>query len=227
MFYTALIIGFMGSLHCVGMCSPLAMAVANLSPRTMISRLLYNSGRILTYSILGATVASVGFALPLTHYQNVMSLVLGLALVVLSVVSFGKMRSGLFFSFLASIAYQLKKWFSALLQKNNYGSVFSLGLINGLLPCGLSLLALTYCVILPSPREGFVFMLCFGLGTLPAMIGMAGILSKVITYFHLNILYATKAMFFISGILLVVRVFVFHTHDGPAHQSLVDMVMCR
>ena len=76
MFYTALIIGFMGSLHCVGMCSPLAMAVANLSPRTMISRLLYNSGRILTYSILGATVASVGFALPLTHYQNVMSLVL-------------------------------------------------------------------------------------------------------------------------------------------------------
>ena len=61
MLLTALILGFTGSLHCLGMCSPLAMMVTGQSAKGFTKRLVYNSGRIVTYSVAGFIVASIGF----------------------------------------------------------------------------------------------------------------------------------------------------------------------
>ena len=80
MWITALILGFAGSLHCVGMCSPLAMAVSNVTPRALLNRFIYNMGRILTYGVLGASIGSLTMILPLSKYQNLVSILLGIIL---------------------------------------------------------------------------------------------------------------------------------------------------
>ena len=76
MVLTALIMGLTGSLHCVGMCSPLAMAVGNMNTRAFLNRVIYNAGRIVTYGVLGLGIAGVGLALPISKFQNLVSILL-------------------------------------------------------------------------------------------------------------------------------------------------------
>src|SRR6516164_6373854 len=76
MFYTAIIMGLAGSLHCAGMCSPLAMALTRNKP-FLLSSILYNSGRIFLYGLLGAMAAAFGSILHLSSYQQILSIILG------------------------------------------------------------------------------------------------------------------------------------------------------
>ncbi|MBS1558395.1 MAG: sulfite exporter TauE/SafE family protein [Bacteroidetes bacterium] len=228
MLYTAFIIGLAGSFHCIGMCSPLAIAVTHSSSKIILNRLLYNLGRILTYGMLGALIASIGFALPLSGYQNLLSLALGVTLIVWGFIHSIRIRIGFISSSLSRVTFILKKYFSVFLRKKNYGSLFLMGVINGLLPCGLSFLALTYCVILPSPQEGFLFMLVFGMGTLPAMLGFAAIFRWVATRFQLNSSSVVNAFVILSGCLLIVRVFLIHLpHAASFSEALVNIATCR
>ncbi|MBS1489581.1 MAG: sulfite exporter TauE/SafE family protein [Bacteroidetes bacterium] len=228
MVYTAFIIGLAGSFHCIGMCSPLAMAVTHSSSKIILNRLLYNSGRILTYGLLGALIAAIGFSFPLSGYQNLLSLALGVILIVLGFTHSIYTRIRFINSSLSRLTFILKKYFSVFLQKKKNGSVFLMGVINGLLPCGLSFLALTYCVILPSPQEGFLFMLVFGLGTLPAMLGFAAVFRWVATRFQLNSIRVANAFVVLSGCLLIVRVFLIHLpHAASFSEALVNIGTCR
>ena len=81
MWLTALVLGFAGSIHCMGMCSPLVIAVTSVQGAALLNRIVYNSGRIFAYGCLGATIASVGLLLPLYKFQNAVSIFLGLALI--------------------------------------------------------------------------------------------------------------------------------------------------
>src|SRR5688572_23370817 len=84
MFLTALIMGITGSLHCAGMCSPLAMSVTSMRSSAFSNRLLYNLGRITTYGMLGALVTAIGYVLPMSKFQNLLSIVLGLTLITMA-----------------------------------------------------------------------------------------------------------------------------------------------
>ncbi|MBS1487219.1 MAG: sulfite exporter TauE/SafE family protein [Bacteroidetes bacterium] len=228
MLYTALIIGLAGSFHCIGMCSPLAMAVTHHSSQVVQHRLLYHSGRIVTYGFLGALITSVGFALPLARYQNLLSLSLGVLLIVVGLANFSHIKIKFFSSWISQFTLMLKNIFSAFLQKKNDGSVFLLGIINGLLPCGLTLLALTYCVIMPTPAEGFLFMVLFGAGTLPALLGFTSAFRWVSERFRFHPLRMVKIFVVLSGCLLIARVFIVHLpHTHSFHDALVEVVTCR
>src|SRR5687767_4127963 len=150
MWVTALIMGLAGSLHCVGMCSPLAMAVTNNSPSVSASRVAYNAGRILTYSILGMIVASFGFIIPIFKFQNLVSIVLGITLLLIGIGTL-KANIPLLSAFIGRQTTKLKIIFSKFLQRKSLGSVLLLGSLNGLLPCGLVYIALTYCLTLQMP----------------------------------------------------------------------------
>src|SRR5688572_12798669 len=143
MLWTAFILGFAGSLHCMGMCSPLAMSVTNLSANVILSRFVYNLGRIMTYGIVGSVVASVGLGFPLTKYQNLVSILLGLSLLVVGLAGVSTFKIPFVTNALGSFSLLLKKLFSKFLQKRGYLSTFILGSLNGVLPCGLSFLAFT------------------------------------------------------------------------------------
>lgn len=230
MIITALVMGFAGSLHCVGMCSPLAMTVSNLSPAATLNRLIYNLGRILTYGLLGAVIGSAGWALPLSGFQNILSLILGISLLIVAVLGVTSVHVPVLTSAIQKLTALLKSAFGKFLQRKNYISIFILGSLNGLLPCGLTFLALTYCLTLGSVSNSFYFMVLFGAGTLPVMLGLTTIFQYLVKRFSLNFRKVTTAMLFFSGCLLIARVFMVHEHEShhvPTEEAAAEITICR
>lgn len=228
MIVTALLLGFAGSIHCVGMCSPLAMAVSNITGQAILGRLIYNAGRILTYALLGTIISSIGMHLPLNNFQNIISIVLGVLLITVTI-------TGATTNYLPFIARpmqyasaKLKLLFARFLKRKTRTSVFILGALNGLLPCGLTFLALTYCITLSGPLSGFNFMVLFGLGTLPAMIGMTTLFHFLVQRFNISFKKVTTSMLLLSGCLLIARAFFFHLpHVMNDNGKLVDIILCK
>jgi uncharacterized protein len=228
MLWTAFILGFAGSLHCMGMCSPLAMSVTNLSSSVTLSRIVYNLGRIITYGLLGGIVASVGLGFPLTKYQNLLSILLGISLLVIGLAGVTIIRVPFLTYALGSFSLLLKRQFSKFLQRKTHLSTLTLGSLNGVLPCGLSFPALTYCLTLAGPADGFIFMSAFGLGTLPVMLGFTSLFHWVIRRLNLQVKSITISMLILSGLLLIGRVFFVHLpHADSVQQGVIDIVLCR
>ncbi len=106
-------------------------------------------------------------------------------------------------------------------------SILLLGALNGLLPCGLTFIALTWCITLRGPLDGFNFMLLFGAGTLPAMLGLTGMIDWIVRKFSWNLQKVTTTLLLLSGAALILRVFVVHLpHASSAHHTLID-ILCR
>ncbi|HEY9048855.1 MAG TPA: sulfite exporter TauE/SafE family protein [Ohtaekwangia sp.] len=227
MLYAALILGFTGSMHCIGMCSPLAMAVTNLSRNAWLNRLLYNIGRIFTYSLLGFAAASTESLLPVAQYQNIVSILLGVILLVMGIAGVSGIHIPLVSTALAKFIAILKKIFAHYLKKKNTGSVILLGAINGFLPCGLTFMALMFCLTLQGPWQGFSYMLAFGIGTLPAMLGLTALINPLMKRFQWSVRHVITVLLIASGCLMIARVFIDHTTHTIQPASTTEIVTCR
>jgi sulfite exporter TauE/SafE len=168
----AIVLGFLGGFHCVGMCGPIAMAlpVHNKSAsQKVITILIYNFGRIVTYSAFGLLFGAIGQSFVLFGLQQALSIVLGSLILLFVIISyFGKVNNPVLskaYFFINAVKSKLSNLFS----KRNYSAFFSIGLLNGLLPCGLVYMALAGAIATGSIVNGALFMMFFGLGTLPFM----------------------------------------------------------
>jgi sulfite exporter TauE/SafE len=219
--------GFAGSLHCAGMCSPLVMTVANFHSRSWWARVVYNTGRILTYGLLGALVGVMGIGFQLAQFQNIVSIILGAGLVIAALAGIRNLYVPIITPVLQKFNVWLKSRFWVILQRRGFGPTFLLGLLNGLLPCGLTFLALAYTLTLETPVSGFLYMLLFGLGTFPVMLGLTTFAAGLIRRFDINVRKLTTSLMFVSGCLLIVRVFLFH--EGHAHDTnaMIDVILCK
>lgn len=225
MWLTAVMLGLAGSLHCLGMCSPLAMAVTNFRSPFFTNRILYNVGRLLSYGILGMIVAAFGSLFQFSAYQNTLSIVLGASLVIMGIAGISSIHIPLISKALALGTGLIKNLFSTFLSKKTWSSMTLMGMLNGLLPCGLTYLALTYCITLPDISQGFLFMIVFGSGTLPVMLGLTTVLQSLIDRFHLNFRKLTTTMMIVLGLLLVSRGYFVNNHT-QAHGTS-EIVICR
>jgi sulfite exporter TauE/SafE len=170
--------GLAGSFHCVGMCGPIALAlpVGKLTfVQATLSRILYNLGRILTYSILGGAFGYFGKTLFMAGFQQHLSIIIGLMMFFFifpnRVISWSPFQK---------ITHYLTNTFKTVFPiKSPIGFVI-LGLLNGLLPCGLVYVALAGAAASSTPIQGAVFMALFGLGTAPMMFSVS-ILPKFLT----------------------------------------------
>jgi uncharacterized protein len=228
MFLTALLMGLAGSLHCAGMCSPLAFAVTNRKSPAMMNRVLYNMGRITTYGLLGAITATVGFLSPLSKYQNLLSIILGIGLITMAMLGITGARLPFITSGLVKFTTALKSVFSKHIGSKSKSAMLLLGSLNGLLPCGLTFLALSFTITVSGPVEGFGYMFVFGLGTLPVMVGLVSIADIVKNKIQWNISRISTGLMVVSGILLIARVFLMHPAESHGHEiNLVEIVICR
>lgn len=168
---TAMVMGGIGSLHCVGMCGPLALSVpvpvaSNFAK--LIAALLYNMGRVVTYACLGAVAGVAGASFTFFGFQQGLSVFAGTLIIIYLLwpqLPFYKKGHYRFQFILGKIRSALSKLF----KQNNYQSVFFIGLLNGLLPCGLVYMAVATAVATGSVVKSSLFMAGFGLGTLPLM----------------------------------------------------------
>ena len=166
----AFLMGLLGSFHCIGMCGPIALALPLKDGTTqkISGALFYNSGRIVTYSAFGLVFGIIGKSFFLFGFQQWLSILLGVIILVLLIIpkrlSTFKNKNILLDSF-----GKIRQSIGRLFQKKNYRSLFSIGLLNGLLPCGLVYMAAAFAVAAGSITNSILFMAFFGLGTLPMM----------------------------------------------------------
>ena len=219
MWWTALIMGFAGSLHCAGMCSPLAMAVTNHKP-FLLNKIIYNTGRIFTYGILGALAAGFGSLFMVAPYQVIVSLIIGSVFLLTGLGAIGGVHIPIVTTAITSFTNWLKGHFAFWLKKKNNASVLIMGMLNGLLPCGLTYMAITYCLIMSSSTEGFLFMLVFGAGTWPVMIGFTWLLGTGFRKIKMNYRIVTSVVFILIGTWLVLRPLV--NKSSEARLNLVE-----
>lgn len=167
----AFMIGMVGSLHCIGMCGPLALSLP-ISEKTVPSKfagtLLYNAGRVVTYSAFGLLFGLIGTSAAMFGFQQWLSLIMGV--LILFFVIFPKAVSGRYKkNGLTMLFERIRAALGDLFFRKNLSSLFFIGILNGLLPCGLVYMAVAGAVAAGSVTSSVLFMAFFGLGTLPAM----------------------------------------------------------
>jgi len=168
-------LGVLGSLHCVGMCGPIALAlpvVHNTDSSRFNGIMIYNAGRIFTYSILGLLFGIVGKTFIIAGYQRALSIVLGVLILMVVISSFSSNQPK-FTAVLFKPVTKLKLSLGKLFRRKSYGSLFSIGVLNGLLPCGMVYTAVAGAIAVADPFKAGLFMMIFGLGTVPAMFALS------------------------------------------------------
>ena len=173
---SALVLGLMGSFHCAGMCGPIAIALplhGNTIPQKIFGGALYNIGRTITYGVMGAIFGMLGQGVEMIGFQQKISVIMGVLMIV-----------SVLFPALFKNQYSMEKsWFSAVgkLKKTigkmfsirSFSSLFLIGLLNGLLPCGLVYMAIAGAIGTGDILLGTFYMILFGLGTIPMMLSIS------------------------------------------------------
>lgn len=169
----ALSIGFVGSMHCIGMCGPIALAlpVHGKSAFTRVAGpLLYNMGRVLTYFVLGMVFGLLGKGFVIGGYQQWLSIIMGVTVLVIVLLPASVKTRLSMINVIAPAIAKVKSLLGSFLKQRTAGSLFVIGVLNGLLPCGLVYLAVAGAIATGDVLKSGMFMAVFGLGTIPAML---------------------------------------------------------
>jgi sulfite exporter TauE/SafE len=174
-YIAALVFGFFTSFHCIGMCGPIAIALPlkkNNWFSKVVSSLLYNFGRTITYGILGAIFGLLGKGFQMSGFQQWVSIAVGI-LMVLSVLFPMMFKQKQYFDrIMYGFVGKMISAFRKLFQKSSYPSLFFIGLLNGLLPCGPVYAAIALAIVGGGVVSGSIYMILFGIGTIPIMLSL-------------------------------------------------------
>ncbi|OXL21530.1 sulfite exporter TauE/SafE family protein [Psychrobacter sp. DAB_AL32B] len=219
----ALLMGFFGSPHCLGMCGGLVTAfglsMKDVSPakrRALVAT--YHLGRLTSYAFLGLVAGLIGTTLlePLMKGNSLPRILLGLVLVFVGVTMLGAP----FLSKLERFGMRFWQYLSPVRQKvfplNTFPRALSAGLLWGFLPCGLVYGALLIAVVAHNPLSGAALMFVFGLGTVPMLVAThetVGWLRDKIGRFRLRQL--NGAIMVLSGLAIAfVPMIMMNMHGG-------------
>lgn len=178
----ALTLGLAGSLHCLGMCGPLVVAVHHTSGNNYRwQHIVYNAFRILVYMLLGIATGMIGKTFVTLGFQRWLALVSGVLMLVFVLWPMGK---GVFGRFSFTFISKLKSRFQKTLGQKGFRKYAILGALNGMLPCGLVYVALAASLTTGDLTKSVLFMMFFGLGTSPAMLFATRALSYLTAKFR-------------------------------------------
>src|ERR1035437_1133437 len=168
---TAFFLGLMGSIHCAGMCGPIALSLP-LQGNTFAQKLgggfLYTIGKAAMYAIMGFLFGLLGQGFVFIGFQKWIAIVMGI-IMILSVIVPSLFHS-IHISFARRFLQKIRAQFSKLFTIKSKSSLLFLGILNALLPCGLVYLAIAGSIGTGNALMGMLFMFCFGLGTIPMLL---------------------------------------------------------
>ncbi|PHI19720.1 hypothetical protein CEQ90_11780 [Lewinellaceae bacterium SD302] len=227
MLYSAFLIGLLGSLHCVGMCGPLMLAAHAGSSRPG-DLVLYQFGRIMTYALLGLLFGTFGWGVHLFGLQRELALITGILLILIALFQFDPEAIIARLNWFGRLQFWLRKTFGRLLRKDSVTMRFALGVMNGLLPCGMVYLAVLGAVNSPGAGRGMLYMVFFGLGTLPLLIATLYFGQRLGVRYKRNVARAGSFVLLVAGALLIWRG---GTYQVPAEfwtfQDIMFPPMCH
>jgi uncharacterized protein len=174
--YTGLTIGLIGSLHCVGMCGPIAVSLP-LGNKSLTDKawggILYNVGRTITYGVMGGIFGLLGKGIEMAGFQQWASILLGVVMIMSVFFPFIFRGQGNDIILGKNISQRLVRKLRSMFSNHAKHNLFVIGLLNGLLPCGLVYVAIAGAVNTNDALLGVLFMIAFGLGTIPLMLGVS------------------------------------------------------
>lgn len=203
----AISLGFLGSFHCIGMCGPIALTipVKRTSSLSIVGGgLVYNLGRIFTYACLGFIFGLLGQGFVLAGGQSILSIILGSIILVLLLfphMARKYMRAGVFFIWVEKLKSILRRLFGM----HSMRSLLFIGILNGLLPCGLVYLGVAGAIATGDVLKGALFMVAFGVGTLPAMLAVTVIRDYISVRFRQGIRSVMPMLVGAMAVLLILR----------------------
>lgn len=186
MLVSAFIFGILGSFHCVGMCGPIAfmLPVSRNNPlKKFLQIFLYHFGRLFAYGLIGLAFGMVGKSLYLFGMQQQLSIAAGILMIAVIIIPsklFGKYN---FSKPLYRMIGKIKSSLGMALKKKTPDTFFTIGFLNGFLPCGLVYMAVFGAIASGDIFQGSLYMVFFGLGTIPLMttaIYFSGMLNGVL-----------------------------------------------
>ncbi|UWX60126.1 sulfite exporter TauE/SafE family protein [Chryseobacterium oranimense] len=205
---SAIALGFASGFHCIGMCGPIALSMGLTKKQATnfyLQNLTYQFGRIVTYSLLGAILGIVGEGFEMAGFQQYLTIIAGILLIIMALFSFGGKDFASKIPFLSKFLFSVKSNLGRLLQKADYRSRFTTGLLNGFLPCGMVYMALTASLAAGGIWQGASYMALFGLGTLPFMFAVVLAGNLMNQAFRIRILKAVPVIMIILGGLFILR----------------------
>ncbi len=203
-YWTAFLLGLVGSVHCAGMCGPLALALpssGDTRSQFVAGRVAYNVGRMATYCLLGAVFGLIGKSLLLIGLQRWVSIGLG----VLLLAGFISSRKLALWPPLAALVTTVTSQIASRLRRRSAASLLQLGLLNGLLPCGLVYVACAGAAATGGFVSGTGYMAAFGLGTVPVLLGISLSGSLVPLAFRTHLRKAIPVAVICVAALLILR----------------------
>ncbi|MEY2739414.1 MAG: hypothetical protein RL259_1323 [Bacteroidota bacterium] len=208
MLYTALIFGLISSFHCVGMCGPIAMMLpvdrTNEAKRAA-QILTYHFGKLSAYGVLGLIFGLLGKSFYAAGWQQQMSIILGVLMIMVSIVPDRVVAQYNFSKPIYKIISNVKSHLGQQFKRKSYSSLFIIGLLNGFLPCGMVYVAIFGAIAMQSVSLGVVYMLLFGIGTIP-MLTLVVYLSHLLSFSSRNTLQKViPIVAIVIGMLFIIR----------------------
>ncbi len=183
MLYTALLFGLISSFHCIGMCGPIAMMLPidrSNQTKKVFQILLYHLGRLTAYGMLGLFFGILGKGLFLAGFQQKLSIFVGIMMIIFVIVPEKKLVQYNFSKPIYKLISKVKSHLGAQFKRKSPDALFTIGLLNGFLPCGLVYAALFGAIAMQSELLGVAYMVLYGIGTIPMMSAVV-LLSNFIT----------------------------------------------
>ena len=172
MLVSAFILGILGSFHCVGMCGPIAFMLPvsrTHKGKKFLQTFLYHFGRLLAYSFIGIFFGLIGESINLFGMQQWLSIVIGVLMILVVLIPQQYFGRYLIFKPMYKVVSKIKNALGKELKKKAPDTFLTIGFLNGFLPCGLVYMAVFGAIATGDIAVGSLYMLLFGIGTIPLM----------------------------------------------------------
>ncbi|MEZ4796495.1 MAG: sulfite exporter TauE/SafE family protein [Flavobacteriaceae bacterium] len=172
MLWSALVFGLLGSFHCVGMCGPIAfmLPVDRSNSFKKVSQIsLYHFGRLLAYGLIGLFFGLVGKSLYIFGIQQQLSIFIGVLMIIIVLIPVQTFNKYNLSKPIYKIISKVKSGLGQALKKKTADTFLTIGFLNGFLPCGLVYMAVFASMTMSNATQGSLYMVLFGLGTIPLM----------------------------------------------------------
>lgn len=208
MLFSALLFGLISSLHCIGMCGPIAMMLPvsrDNATKKAIQILLYHLGRLTTYASLGFLFGLLGKGLYLAGFQQQISILVGLLMVAMAIIPEKVFAKYNFSRPVYRLISKVKTNLGSQFKRKSPDALFTIGLLNGLLPCGLVYAALFGAIAMQNVGFSIMYMLLFGIGTIPLMSAVVYVSNVLSIPFRNKFQKIIPLVTVVIGILFVMR----------------------
>ena len=207
MFLSAVVFGLLGSFHCIGMCGPIAFMLPidrQNSTKGFFQILSYHLGRLLTYSLIGLLFGFLGKGFYFFGFQQQLSIIVGISMII--VILFPKLFARVNLSkSLNKIIFKVKNALGKELKKKRNDTFFTIGFLNGFLPCGLVYMAVFGALATTNAFSGSLYMFLFGLGTIPLMTAVVYLGNFTKGTFRKKIQKVIPIVVVLIGVLFILR----------------------